>query len=225
MDVDIYIKEASGKREIRIPWLPDSIEFRSNGTKMLEYDILDVGSVKIPSGSALSSFGWESYLPGEGHKDLPFLRGTWQDPKKIQTILSEWEEYGTPLRIIATGTPINHDVYLTDYTVDYESGYGDYKYSIEFEQKREIKITSTKVAKKATSSSSGSSSSNNKRTHTVKRGDTLWALARKYYGSGPKYTTIYNANKTIIEQTAKKYGKKSSSGGHWIYPGTVLTIP
>ena len=61
--------------------------------------------------------------------------------------------------------------------------------------------------------------------YTVKKGDCLWNIARAYYGSGSKWTTIYNANKTVIENTAKKYGKKSSSNGHWIYPGTKLTIP
>lgn len=35
-------------------------------------------------------------------------------------------------------------------------------------------------------------------TYTVKKGDTLWAIAKKYLGSGAKYTEIYNANKDII---------------------------
>lgn len=61
--------------------------------------------------------------------------------------------------------------------------------------------------------------------YIVKKGDCLWNISRKFYGNGNKWKTIYNANKTIIEKTAKKYGKKSSSNGHWIYPGTELTIP
>lgn len=224
MQVDIYIKETNGSREIQIPWLPDKVKFTSNGSRMADYEILDVGPVKVPSGSNLGKFAWESYLPGVGHKDLPFLRGTWQDPKKLQTILSEWRANGTPLRILMTGSPINHDVYLSDFNAVYESGYGDYKYDIEFETRRDIKIVSTKVAaqKSSKSSSSGSSA---KRTYTIKSRDTLWAIAQKFYGKGTKHSTIYNANKTIIEATAKKHKKKSSNGGHWIYAGTILTIP
>lgn len=223
MEVDIYIKEADGSRELRIPWLPDSIKFTSNGTRMASYEILDVGEVQVPTGSNLSGFSWSSIFPGEGHKDLPFLRGSWKSPKNIQTLLSEWREYGTPLRLIVTGTPINHDVYLADYDVAYESGYGDYKYDISFIRRRRIKITSKKVA--SSGKSSGSSGSGGGKTYTVKSGDTLWAIAQKYYGAGSKYGSIYNANQSIIESTAKSRGFNSSNGGHWIFPGQVLQIP
>lgn len=63
------------------------------------------------------------------------------------------------------------------------------------------------------------------KTYTIVKGDTLWGISRKYYGTGTKWKTIYNANKTIINNTARKYGKKDSCNGHWIYPGTKITIP
>lgn len=62
-------------------------------------------------------------------------------------------------------------------------------------------------------------------TYTVKSGDCLWNIAKKFYGNGAKYTVIYNANKAEIEATAKKRGYKSSSNGHWIFPGQKLVIP
>lgn len=66
---------------------------------------------------------------------------------------------------------------------------------------------------------------NSNKKHTVKKGDTLWAIAKKYYGSGSKWKKIYDKNKSVIEKAAKKHGKSSSSNGHWIYPGTTLIIP
>jgi hypothetical protein len=61
--------------------------------------------------------------------------------------------------------------------------------------------------------------------YTIVSGDTLWALAVKYYGAGVQYTKIYNANSEIIESKAKEHGKSDSDNGHWIYPGTTITIP
>jgi len=51
------------------------------------------------------------------------------------------------------------------------------------------------------------------KTHTVQSGDTLWAIAAKYYGSGAQYTKIYQANTDKI------------SNPNLIYVGQVLTIP
>jgi hypothetical protein len=62
-------------------------------------------------------------------------------------------------------------------------------------------------------------------THVVKYTDTLWGIAKKYYGNGAKWTEIYKFNKTAIEADAKKHGKASSSNGHWIWPGLKLQIP
>ena len=61
--------------------------------------------------------------------------------------------------------------------------------------------------------------------YTVVSGDTLWGVAKRFYGSGTKYSVIYNANAETIEAAAKAHGKKNSDNGHWIYAGTTLTIP
>ena len=53
----------------------------------------------------------------------------------------------------------------------------------------------------------------NKKYHTVKKGDCLWNIAKKYYGDGRLYTKIYQANKDKIKDP------------HWIYPKQVLLIP
>ena len=62
-------------------------------------------------------------------------------------------------------------------------------------------------------------------SYTVVKGDSLWGISKKFYGTGTKYSVIYNANVDIIESTAKAHGKKSSDSGRWIWPGETLTIP
>lgn len=51
------------------------------------------------------------------------------------------------------------------------------------------------------------------KTYTVRKGDSLWAIAAKYYGSGAQYAKIYSANTDQI------------SNPNLIYPGQVLIIP
>ena len=148
------------------------------------------------------------------------IRGSWQAPKTYDSILKDWKKNGTELVLLALGYPINADVYLTEYRPVATGAFGDISYEISFIEARKIVVTTTKVEQAATTRPATTSS-----TYTIKKGDTLWAIARSFYGAGSKWNTIYDANKDIIEKTAKAHGKKSSDNGHWIYPGVTLTIP
>lgn len=73
------------------------------------------------------------------------------------------------------------------------------------------------------------SSGRGSQTYTVVRGDNLWSIAKRFYGSGARYLEIYNANKEVIESAAKAHGKtnsyKGSTAGWWLWPGQRLIIP
>lgn len=87
-------------------------------------------------------------------------------------------------------------------------------------------IKTTTSTSSITRSNTNAPSSNNKSSsYTIKNGDCLWNIAKKFYGDGSKWTKIYNANKSAIEADAKKHGKSSSSNGHWVWAGLKLTIP
>ncbi len=47
----------------------------------------------------------------------------------------------------------------------------------------------------------------------IRRGDTLWRISRRVYGRGVRYSTIYLANQTQIEDPDR------------IWPGQVFKMP
>lgn len=118
-------------------------------------------------------------------------------------------------------------VSLEDYTLK-ESAENAYDIEVSLKFKQYVNFETRKnvvIYKEASKVKTETKTVTSNKTYTVVKGDCLWNISRKFYGTGSKWKTIYNANKTVIENTAKKYGRKSSSNGHWIYPGTKLTIP
>lgn len=229
MNVDIYIKEREGSREIRVPWLPEQIQYESGGLTVASYDIMNRGEVAVPTGSGLAAVSWSSEFPGEYRTDHSMTRGEWQDPKVYHNILLDWLAKGTPLNLMVTGYPINLDVHLEDYKATAAGGFGDLAYDINFIEDRDIILNATKE-KTNSNTTSTKRSTPNTTSYTIKQGDTLWSIAQRFLGSGARWKEIYDANKEIIESTAKKRWKaaginRDSQNGHWIFPGTVIAIP
>lgn len=49
------------------------------------------------------------------------------------------------------------------------------------------------------------------KTHEIKRGDTLWALAQQYYGNAYLWPQLWESNTWVTD-------------AHWIYPGDILLV-
>lgn len=60
------------------------------------------------------------------------------------------------------------------------------------------------------------------RRYVVRSGDTLSEIGQRF---GVPWRRIYTRNALVIEAAARRHGRLSSDGGHWIYPGTALVIP
>ena len=226
---DIYIQERNGSREIRIPWLPDSITCATGEVTFAKYDIMDRGEVDVPVGTALNEYSWESVFPGKKREQDDMLHGKWKAPKYYRKLINEWSSKHTKLRLLLSGLHINTDVYIKDFSGDYAGGFGDFEYKISLIQDRDITVSSTK---KTASNKNPSKSSVTKRsetqtstkTYTIKKGDTLWSIAERFLGDGSRWPEIWNLNKTVLNQDAKKHGKKSAMGGNQIYSGCKITI-
>lgn len=227
MEYDIYLTEKSGGLEMRIPWLPEKIAFQSGGTRFASYDILDLGQVQQVNGATIRKYKWSATLPGEGHKDLPFLRGSWQDPRKYQEVWSRWQSTGEPLRLLIPNTPINHDVQLADYSVDYAGAFGDYQYTVTFSDYRQVRVASTSPSAGTAAPEASRPAAPQQKTYTIRDGDTLWGIAARadVFGSGAQWEKLYQANKKVLDDEAARRGLGQGMGSRWIFSGTVLVIP
>jgi LysM repeat protein len=63
----------------------------------------------------------------------------------------------------------------------------------------EINESGETVAKKQIAKNNETSNPKSNGYHIVRQGESLWTIAKKYYGNGSKNNIIYNANKNIIK--------------------------
>jgi hypothetical protein len=199
--------------------LPEKINVQT-GARTQSYDIMNIGEARFPLGENLTRFSWSGTLPGAAKKDAPYLRGKWADPKEIQGLWSVWRARGIALRLMVTGTPVNHDVYLENYNVVYGGYAGDYNYTISFYHGKDIRVNVDSEANtqgdatEAAAQDSGRPEPPAPKTHIVARGDTLWRIAQKYLGDGKRYPEIHAINQPPLGADPNE-----------IREGQVLTLP
>lgn len=223
----VYITELDTGTRIALPLSPEAVKCKAE-SNFITYNIINVGEVKLPDGEKLTKFSWSGRLPGESMKHMRIVSAAdWRSPKEIQSIFSVWRSGKKKLRLLITGTTINHDVYLENYTVD-NSKLDTVEYSISFAVAKDIRVYTTKelnldtteeqqpaqTTKDRAASAEAASETPKKTTYTVKSGDSLWAIAKKLLGNGSRYSEIYSLNKSII-----------GSNPNLIYPGQTFTIP
>lgn len=221
MTIDIYIREKSGTREIRIPLLPEEFSFPSGDVMFISCDIMGRGEVAIPSGMELGSYAWESEFPGALRKNDAMMRGTWKDPKTYVSILEDWKKNGTMLNLLITGYPVNVDVYIEEFNPRGTGAFGDISYELVLKEARSITIKVTQ----ADESQLPKRQSYKPTEYLIVGGDTLWSIAEKFYGDGTYKQQLYEANKETLDKEARYRGFTSSENGHWIFQGSVITLP
>ena len=229
--MEIYLKElANPSSQFQFPSLPeDDIDFK-RVTAYREYDIIGKGKRVYPSGMGEQAIRWKAYFWGKARKNVTLLNRSWKAPKDCVSQLVKWQKNKTPLNLIVSGGGINEDVTIASFEYRAVGAYGDILYDISFNLYYDLKIYTTKELgtkkegkkKKKTERTDKKTKS---KTYKIVSGDTLDKIALKFYGKSSKWSSIYSANAGTIESAAKKHGRKTSDNGHWIYPGTVLTIP
>jgi len=124
-----------------------------------------------------------------------------------------------PCRVYIIGCDFIHFMTIENFTYSQKGGeVGGYDYSVSFKIYREIAIRQIQIkngtAQVAKKTEKRISTEAKPKTYTVKKGDTIWTIARKYYGDCGKYIRIYEANKKLI-----------GANPNAIKAGMVLTLP
>lgn len=210
--MDIYITEIESGSGMVLSMIPEKVRFQGD-VRILAYDVISLGEVKLPSGTKLPPFSWSGILPGRSRRNASYVKSQhWRSPDEILKLWERWGKNGTKLRLMITETPINYDVYLDKYSVEAVGGNGDYEYDITFIEARPMTVRTVDEGNQKSAAGSRPPAAGAK-TYTVKSGDSLWKIAQSILGKGSRYMEIYNLNRDKIKDP------------NVIYEGQVLTMP
>lgn len=223
--------------KVLFPIAPSKLQLKIKG-KNKTITLINEGEVNIIKSTGLTEVTFDVLLPLISK--YPFAVYPDNKFQKADYYLSKLENMKrnkNPVgfvfsRLTPQGTPLfdtNMQVTLESYDIveDAKNTGLDIKVSVTLKQWRNYGVKRIQVKEKKTVAKSTPArvEKDPEKTYTVVKGDCLYKIAKKQLNNANRWPEIYNLNQNLIEQTAKKYGRRSSSNGHWIYPGTVLKLP
>ena len=212
---------------VLLPIAPEKLTLKiKNQNKTIT--LINEGEVNLLKDAGLTDVEFDVLIPA-----VQYSFATYEDGfKRISYFLDHFEKLKTSkkpfefkvIRQMPDGKLLfdtNMTVSMEPYTITENVNEGfDSKVSIKLKQYKHFGTKLVKVSNNNTTATvekqretTNSPAPKKETTYTVKKGDTLWNIAKKFYGDGSKYKKIYEANKDKIQNP------------NLIYPNQVLVIP
>lgn len=176
-------------------------------------NVMQIGDINLIGKTGLREITLSSFFPA---KDYNFSNNSGRkEPLSYVEKIESWRTSGEPIRVIITGV-LNMEATIESFSYGEGDATGDIYYACYLKEYKKIKTkraTGTVATVQPTTRTTQPADTNAGKTYTVVSGDSLWKIAKQFYGNGAEYTKIYNSNTDKIKNP------------NLIYPGQVLTIP
>lgn len=206
----------------KLPVNPEEIK-KTQKINVEKYQILGGSQVSIPSYKELTEYSFDCELP---FREVHYMEpGGRADPDYYINMLKRAQKNLDPLQLIYSNGETDDEstkVLVESLEITEKAGEeGDKYLSLSFlEYKAPSKrfmavVTPTQpAALQQQPQAEANPAVSAGKTYTVVSGDSLWKIAKQFYGNGAQYTKIYEANQGTI-----------GGNPNLIYPGQVFTIP
>lgn len=210
--------------KILLPVAPKKLSTKiANQNKTI--NLINDGEINILKKAGLTEINFDVLLPNVKY---PFAvyKSTFQNAAYFLENLEKLKIEQKPFQFIVSRKmpngkilyDTNMKVSLEDYTINEDATEGfDSTVTIKLKQYKEYSTKTVKITIKQERPkpvavpvvTRPATTAPSTRTYTVVRGDCLWNIAKRYYGNGSKYTTIYNANRDKIKNPSLIYPRTS----------------
>lgn len=206
MERAIIFKNTNAGQELTLPVTPRSYPMAA-GRAVERLDMAQTGQIALPGLNSLFTGTLEFMLPAQAY---PFLTaGAVPDPQYYISRLTAWSAAADVCRYIVAGAGVNIPVLLGPLEYGEQDGSNDVYCKLPLYEYRFLDEAGVEPAAQAAAQAGDGPAAPG--SYTVVKGDSLWAICRKFYGDGSLAYKLATAN-----------GIKNPN---LIYPGQVLAIP
>lgn len=218
--------------KLLLPIAPASFQYSIKGNNK-KINSIDEGEFLIIKKAKLSELSFEFMLPNVRYPFAVYKNNSFKNAKYFLDEIEKLKVAKKPFNFIIDRLKPNgknlydyqEKVVIDDYTLKEGANQGlDVMVSIKLTQYRAgvfntIKLKVDKKGKKKIKTKkkrqthNAPMSDNKAKSYKVSKGDSLWLIAKKFYGDGSKYKKIKEANKSKLKR------------GNMIFSGQILTIP
>ena len=206
--MEIYLGTDDDK--IRFPVVPPSIGVNRSNNIDTE-SVIKLGEVTIFNGTSLKTIEFTSFFPNQEYSFCDYTG--FMKPYEFSEKIQKWMYEGKPLRVIVTDSPTNMQCLIQQFDTVEQDGTRDLYFTLNLLEYRPIEVPNLSSSNTSSNSNNtqntsrpnevNTNSNNQQKTHKVVKGDTLYDIAKKYYGNGNLYPKIKEANKTKYPSLAK----------------------
>lgn len=215
-----------------LPVAPSEMTMKINN-KNETMQMINEGEINLLKSAGLTDVEFEALIPQQNYPFAQYLNGNFVRASIFLDTFERLKVSEEPFQLVVTRTaPDNRQFFHTnlkvsmeEYTIKESRGEGtDLLVNIKLKQYKEFGTKTAKIkfaqskpkvnVSKNRSQESSPAPKKKSKTHTVKRGDTLWAICKKYYGK---------ANWNLVNKITAV--NKQIKNPNLIYPGQKFTIP
>lgn len=221
MLIDFYLENLTKNKTMLLPVTPENYEVATE-EQVETVKLASIGDINIPTFNTPKSISIEGIFSTNENRYLNknLIPELIKNTIDYVNLINTWKEEHDIIRVLivprgTTESRLDAKFYIKSLSINGEyEVIGDIGYVIEFVGYRETEVKSIKTTNtRPTPESKKEPAEPKTRTYTVKKGDSLWNISRKYYGNGNQYSKILNANKGKIKNA------------NLIYAGQTFIIP
>jgi LysM domain len=198
-----------GKYKLRFPVNPESVSVNSP-FGFEDIPVSQLGEITNIGWRGLREITFSSFWPRD-YNPAYCNYSNFMKPTDFIRFIEYFRETRIPARFIVTGIPnMNFEVTIRDFQYEIEKfgNPGDVFFTITLKEWRNASVRTLDLTKKTNerpkSDKQKERETSRTRTYVVKKGDSLWKIAKNVYGDGSKWRQIYNANKRTIGANPNK---------------------